>query len=124
MKNHWMIHRVLLGLLMLVSGVLKLLMVKPSGVAGMLSGIVLFSWAASFWAWILMLGEILSGLAILSNWKLKYTAYIPVIILAIAVLFMIIKWSNLGSTSWSSVIFHLIAINAYLMLACDYEKKR
>lgn len=124
MKNNLTIQRILLGLLMLVAGLLKLFVSGPDGVSGMLSSLALFSWAAGFWAWILIIGEIGSGIAILSSWKLKYTAYVPVIILAVAVLFMTIKWTALGSTSWSSVIFHLIAINGYLMLANSTDKKK
>lgn len=124
MKNHLLVQRYLLGLLMLVAGLLKLLVTGAGGVSGMLSNIVLFSWAPGFWAWILIIAEIGSGVAVLANWKLKYTAWLPVIILAVAVLFMTIKWSALGSTSWSSVIFHLIAINGFLWLACGSDKKK
>lgn len=108
---------ILLGLLMLVPGLLKLFSSKVSGVSGMLSVNFLFSWAPMFWAVVLIIGEIGSGLAILGKWKLKYTAWIPVIILGIAVLTVTIKWTNIGSTGWSSLIFHLIAISNYIMLS-------
>jgi len=119
-----LIQRILLGLLMLVAGLLKLFVSGPSGVEGMLSGNFLFSWAPAFWVWILIIGEIGFGLAILANWKLKYTAWIPVIILSIAVLTTTIKWSDIGSTGWSSVIFHLIAIVGYVELTCGNHRKR
>ena len=67
MKNLMTINRVLLGLLMLVAGLGKLLLVGPSGVSGMMSGIALFSWAPMFWAWVLIILEIGSGAAILAK---------------------------------------------------------
>lgn len=59
MKHLQTINRVLLGLVMLVPGLLKLFVTGSSGVTGMLSGIALFSWAPAFWAWILILSEII-----------------------------------------------------------------
>lgn len=108
---------IFLGLLMLVSGLIKLFAMGPEGVSGMLSQSPLFSWAPLFWAWILIIAEIGSGLSILARWKLKYTAILPVIILGIAVLTVLIRWSALGQTSWGNVLFHLIAIINYLILA-------
>lgn len=123
MKNLSVINRILLGLLMFVPGLLKLLVVGPTGVTGMLSGNFLFSWAPAFWAWILMLGEITSGIAILGNWNVKRISIIPIVILTIAVLTTTIKWTALGSTGWSSVILHLVAIAGYVGLACSGSKK-
>ncbi|MBI2045699.1 DoxX family membrane protein [Candidatus Pacearchaeota archaeon] len=123
MKTWGTINRILLGLLMLVSGLLKLFVVGADGVSGMLSGIVLFSWAPFFWAWLLMLGEIISGAAILANYKLKYFAIIPIIVLVIATLFMGINLANLGQTSWSVVLLHLVAISNYVLLAQYGAKK-
>ncbi|MEX2017309.1 MAG: DoxX family membrane protein, partial [Candidatus Pacearchaeota archaeon] len=74
-------NRILLGLLILVPGIIKLFVSGPDAVIGMLSGIALFSWAPAFWAWVLMLSEVIFGLAILANYKLKYTVIPPVIIL-------------------------------------------
>ena len=118
MKNFNLVHRILLGLLMLVAGLLKLFVVGSSGVTGMLSGNFLFSWAPAFWAWVLIFGEILSGIAILANWQTKYTAWVPVIILGFAVITMGINWSNIGSTGWSKVFLHLIAIWGFIGLSC------
>jgi len=123
-NSNWLmtINIILLGLLMLVPGLLKLFVSKPSGVSGMLSGNLLFSWAPMFWAIILIIGEIGSGLAILTRWKLKYTAFIPVIILGIATLTVTIKWNDIVSTGWSSLIFHLIALSNYLMLGIKHNR--
>jgi uncharacterized membrane protein YphA (DoxX/SURF4 family) len=124
-KNHnWLmaVNVILLGLLMLVPGLLKLFSYKVSGVSSMLSGIFLFAWAPAFWAVILIIGEIGSGLAILTRWKLKYTAWIPVIILTVATLTVAIKWSAIGTTNWTNLLFHLIAISNYLWIAMMPKK--
>lgn len=123
-NSNWImaVNIILLGLLMLVPGLLKLLSSKPSGVSTMLSGIPLFSWAPLFWAWILIIGEIGSGIALIARWKLKYTALIPVIILIIAALTSTIKWSSIGSTNWGVLIFNLIAVTNYIMLSMKYRR--
>ena len=111
-KTQW----VLLGLLMLTAGLMKLFLVGSEGISGMLSNIALFSWAPTFWAWVLILSEIAFGALILARYKLEYTTIPPMIILAIAVLFTIIKWNSLGETSLTNLLFHLIAISGYWML--------
>lgn len=117
-KMQW----ILLGLLMLVPGLLKLFSAfGPNangipGVVGLLGGIALFSWAPAFWAWVLVAAEIVFGVLILAKYKLKYTTIPPMIILAVATLFVSIDWANLGGTAWPSVLFHLIAITGYWML--------
>ena len=114
MKNYLKLtNRVLLGLLMLVPGLMKFFVVGSDGVAGMLSGIVLFSWAPVFWAWVLMISEVGFGLAILANYKLKYTVIPPVVILLVAAFAF-----NIGNMS--SLLLHLVAVSGYLMLA--YKK--
>jgi uncharacterized membrane protein YphA (DoxX/SURF4 family) len=115
---------ILLGLLMLIPGLMKLFVMGPSAVTGMLSGIALFSWAPAFWAWILILSEIVFGLLILAKYKLELTVWPPIIILAVAVLFVTINWGDLMSTSWPSVILHLIAITGYLGLGCMSKQKK
>lgn len=109
---------VLLGLLMLLPGLLKLFDMGVSNVAGgLMANHPLFSWAPMFWAIVLVILEIATGVAILTRWKLKYVAYVPAIILAVALLTVTIDWTNLASVSWSSVVLHLIAIANYLVLA-------
>src|SRR3990167_6742709 len=106
-------NRVLLGLLLVIPGVTKLFITGPDGVVEMLSGIGLFSWAPAFWAWVLMLSEVVFGLAILANYQLKYTVIPPVIILLVAAFAF-----NIGNAS--SLLLHLVAVAGYLMLA--YKK--
>lgn len=100
------VNWILLGLLMLVPGLIKLFVFEPSGVSGMLSGNVLFSWAPTFWAWILIIGEIGSGIAILTKWRVKHVMWIPVIILVIAAFTS--NWNN-----WPGFILHLLAASNY-----------
>src|SRR3989344_1777083 len=96
-----LVNRILLGLLMLVPGLLKFFVIGSEGVAGMLSMIVLFSWAPAFWAWVLMISEVVFGVAILANYKLKYTVIPPVIILVIVAFAF-----NIGNLS--SLLLHLV----------------
>ena len=64
-KNVLTVNRILLGLLILVAGLTKLFVFTPSGVVENVTGkIVLFSWAPLFWAWVLILSEIIFGIAI------------------------------------------------------------
>jgi uncharacterized membrane protein YphA (DoxX/SURF4 family) len=104
------INRVLLGLVMLIPGLLKLFVTGVTGVTGMLSGIALFSWAPGFWAWVLILSEIIFGIAILANWRLQYTVIPPMIILLVAA--FTVQWGN-----WSSVLLHLIAVSNFSLIA-------
>lgn len=111
-----LINRILLGLVMLIPGLIKLFVSKPAGIQNMLSNIFLFAWAPLFWAWILILSEICFGIAILANFRLKYTTIPPIIILSVAVLFVTINWKNFSGTPWSSVLLHLIAISGFVIL--------
>lgn len=108
-KNLVVANRILLGLVMLVPGLMKLFVMGSTAVSEMLSGIVLFAWAPMFWAWVLILSEIVFGIAILASWKLEYAAWPPVIIMLVAAFF--VAWGN-----WGSFLMHItIALN-YLML--------
>lgn len=110
------VHRILLGLLMLIPGLVKLFVATPTGVTGMLSGLGFP--AAMFFAWILIISEIVFGIAILANWKIKYTVWPPIVILAIAVL-TTTPWMG-GKTllmAMPNLILHLVAITGYWMLS-------
>jgi len=105
MKINW----ILLGLVMLVSGLLKVFVMGVSAVEGMLVGIVLFAWAPALWAWILIIGEIGSGAAILVGWNLKKIVWIPAIILVIAT--FTAQWGD-----WVNMLIHLALASNYLLL--------
>jgi len=108
-KNIVVANRILLGLVMLVPGLLKLFVSGSDGVTGMLSGIALFSWAPSFWAWVLILSEIVFGIAILASWRLKYTVWPPAVIMLVAA--FTVAWGN-----WPTFLMHLAIASNYLML--------
>ena len=110
MKNLQIINRVLLGLVMLVPGLIKLFGTGAAGISGWLGAMALFAWAPMFWAWVLILSEILFGLAILANWKLEWTTIPPMIILVIAA--FTVHWGN-----WSSFLLHLLAISNLALIA-------
>ena len=112
-----LINRILLGLVMLVPGLLKLFVYGSSSVIGMLQNIALFAWAPTFWAWVLILSEILFGAAILADWKLKYTVIPPMIILTVAA--FTVNWG-----SWSSFLLHLVAVSNYSLIAGWKSRKR
>ena len=100
-------NRILLGLLMLVPGLLKLFVYKPAGVVEMLSGIGFP--VATFFAWFLILSEIVFGIAILSRWKLEYTVWPPIVIMLVAA--FTVAWD-----SWPTFLMHLVIASNYLLL--------
>lgn len=108
-KHAGTVNRILLGLVMLVPGLLKLFVMKPSAIVGMLSGISLFSWAPTFWAWVLILSEIVFGIAILFKWRLEHTVWPPIIILVIAS--FTAHWAN-----WGNMLVHLALASNYWLL--------
>lgn len=110
-----LINRILLGLVMLVSGILKLFVIGPDAVTGMLSGMALFAWAPAFWAWILILSEIIFGIAILAKYKLEYTVWPPVIILVVAS--FTAHWAN-----WGNMLVHLALASNYAIWGMKKSK--
>ena len=99
--------RVPLAGLFLLAGIGKLL--NPGGPTGMLQSLGFP--VAGFFAWVLLLSEIVFGLSILVGWKVKYTAWPLAFILLVAVLLV-----TLPSGNWSSVFFHLLGIGSLVSL--------
>ena len=120
-----LVNRIILGLLMLLPGLVKLFVAKPSGVTAMLDG---FGFPIPmFFAWVLMLSEIVFGIAILANWKLKYTTWPPMIILLIAIL-VTLPWGDGKAFLMSipTIMLHLVAITGFWLLGSKemtYSKK-
>ena len=106
------VNRILLGLLMLVPGIVKLFVMKPSGVTAMLISIGFPM--PMFLAWVLIFAEIIFGIAIIANWKIQYTVWPPMIILAVAVL-TTVNWKN--PMSASTILLHVVAISNYWLLS-------
>ncbi|MEK6873626.1 MAG: DoxX family protein [Nanoarchaeota archaeon] len=95
--------RVFLGLLMLVPGISKLM--NPGGPIGMLTNLGFP--IPSIMAWVLIISEIVFGLTLILGYKVKYTVWPLVIILAVATIFVVIPNT---SGSYVNLIFHLQAI--------------
>ncbi len=102
--------RVTIGALFLVAGIKKFM--ATEGVVGMLSGLGFP--APTFFAWILMLSEVIFGAAILVGYKVKYTAWPLVIVLAVATILVVIPNSGYGS---SNFYFNLISIAGLITIA-------
>ena len=107
MKHLGLINRILLGLVMLVAGLMKLFVVKPAAVTGMLAG---FGFpAAMIFAWLLIIAEIVIGVMILAKWQMKYAGTIAAVIL-VGERFTA-WWAN-----WGNMLIHLALASNYLMI--------
>ena len=103
--------RITIGLLFLVAGIKKFM--APDGVSGMLGGLGFP--APVFFAWILILAEVIFGALVLVGYKVKYTAWPLAVVLAIAWILVVVP-SQQGITS-SNSFFHLIGIAGLLTIA-------
>lgn len=111
------VNRVALGILFAVAGLIKLFVFKPAGVEAMLSG---FGFpAAMFFAWVLILVELLGGLAILAKWKIKEAAYLLMVVMVIAAFTAYLPnfSSNIGS--WTNFLLHLVAASNLWLIAVE-----
>ena len=101
--------RVTLGLLFVLSGYRKF--INPDGVAGMLTGIGFP--LVTFFAWVLILSELVFGLLILVGFKVRYTAWPLAFVLLVAEITVV-----LPNGFWSTnSFFHLIAIAGLVTIA-------
>ncbi len=116
MKNFGLLNRILLGLVMLIPGLFKLFVAGPNAVVGMMQGIVIFAWAPVFWAWVLILSEIIFGIAILANFKLEYTTIPPIIILLVAAFTVYFNYQDLLKVNWPTFLLHIAAASNYALL--------
>ena len=112
-KRAGTVNRILLGLLMLIPGCLKLFVLKPAAVVGML-GKIGFP-APTFFAWVLILSEIVFGIAILTKWKLQYSVWPPIVIMLVAG--FTTSWGN-----WPLLLMHLVIASNYFMLGVNHTK--
>lgn len=107
------VNRVLLGLTMLVAGILKLFVIKPAGVVGMLTSLGFP--APSVLTWVLIVVELLAGIAFLADKYLKYASIGAAIVLILAAF-------TAYKGQWSTILLHLTAASNYIMVAsktCD-----
>ncbi len=104
--------RLALGVMFLIAGYGKIK--GPNNIVGMLTNMGFF--APMFFAWVLILSEIIFGLTVLIGWKVKYTVWPLVIILAVAIIKAVIP--NLAQPGGSiNLLFHLLGIAALISLA-------
>lgn len=115
------VNLVLLGLVMLLPGLMKLFIIKPSAVSGLLASLGFP--APTIFAWILIIAEIGSGIAILTRWNLKHIVWIPMIILVIAGLTTTITWASIGGSQWPSFLMHIALASNYWLLGHIYSKR-
>ncbi|MEK6951024.1 MAG: DoxX family protein [Nanoarchaeota archaeon] len=106
------ILRVVLGLLFILPGLNKL--ANPGMIIGML-GQLGFP-AAGLFGWILLLSEILFGAAVLVGWKLRYTVWPLVVVLAVATLLVGLPALAKDPMAMINISFHLLGIAALISL--------
>ncbi len=104
-----MILRIVLGLLFIIPGIMKLM--NPAGPTGMLTGLGFP--APAFFAWVLLLSEIIFGISILIGWKVKYTVWPLVLIMVIATITVVIP--NMGGQV-GNLMWHILAIAGLVSL--------
>ncbi len=102
--------RVVLGLLFLVPGIMKL--TNPQMIIGMLEGIG-FPVAALF-GWLVIIFEILCGIALIVGWKTKWAVWPVIVIMIVATI--IVAPGQLAAGNPSGLLFHLLAIAGLVMI--------
>jgi len=102
--------RVGIGLLFLNAGIGKLM--NPAGPTEMLTGLGFP--APVVFAWILLLSEIIFGLAVLTGYKVKYTVWPLVVVMLVAGLAVAVP--NAGG-NYTVSLFHLVTATGLISLA-------
>ena len=104
---------------MLVAGLTKLFVLGADKFTSVLSEIGFpIAW---FFAWVLILSEIVFGIAIMAKWKLKYVVWPPIAILLIAAL-TVYTLRDKGP-QWGQIGIHLaLASNLWLISANEKAK--
>lgn len=109
-----LVHRVLLGLFMLIPGLIQLYAFGPEGVSVLFTSFH-FPFPV-FWAWVLIGAQLLAGLALLANVRVRTVAWVPIVIVVLILLLVVIKWDDIVRTNLSSLLLHLIALLGYIRL--------
>lgn len=107
--NFWFIrvNTFLLAALILYAGISKLFIRGVDGVIGMLTNAGFF--LPVFFAWVLIIAEIGSGILLFTGWKKKYVVIVPAIVMTVAAFTM--AWGN-----WQSFIQHLVLATNFLLV--------
>ena len=108
-----LVIRIAVGALFLTTGFSKL--ANPDGVIAFLGG--LGFGAAAFWAWLLLLSEIVFGLLILLGGMTKLTVW-PLVVILLVAIFKIYFPSYLDGQNGAKtdLLFHIVAMASLLSL--------
>ena len=107
--------RIIIGPLFIITGLQKLF--NPSWIIGLLNGLNFP--AATFLGWVLLLSELIFGIAVLVGWRAHYAVWPLAFILLIATLFVHLPGFFSGQPmAIVTILFHLfgIAANYYYLL--------
>ena len=105
--------RLALGLVFIIPGLQKL--ANPAMIAAMLQGMGFP--APTLLGWLVLLAEIIFGVAVLVGWKVKKTVWPLVVILAVALISVHIPaWMAAKPMALIGVLFHLLGIAALVSL--------
>lgn len=104
------ILRISLGLLFIVPGIMKLM--NPAMPAGMLEGMGFP--APIIFAWILLLSELIFGLALVVGFKVRYAVWPLAVILLVATIMVHIPSTD--PMKWINVLFHVVGIAGLVSL--------
>ncbi len=113
-----LVNRILLGLLFLIPGIMKAFVLKPSSVAGFFGQLGIP--APLFFAWVVMLSEILFGLALLANYKLDLAVLPLIIIMIVAALTAVAPWKSPENTP--AFIMHLVIATNLWIIGSHHRK--
>ena len=114
-----LVNRVLLGLLFLVAGLIKFWAVTQGSWQTPAFFASLNIPLATFFAWVVMLSEIIFGIAILAKYKLEYTVWPLIIIMVVAALTANL-YGGQGGPNWTGMLMHLaIASNLWILGGVD-----
>lgn len=101
------ILRIALGLLFLIPGLGKLM--NPAGITGMLGGLGFP--IAGFFAWILLISEIVFGTMLIFNWKTKIAVWPLFAILLVATLLVAIPGLDMSNPmTIINILWHLVGL--------------
>ncbi len=104
--------RVVLGGLFILPGFMKLM--NPGMIIDMLKQLSFP--AAVFFGWVLLLSEIIFGIAVLVGWKTRYTVWPLVVILGVATLLVGLPALGKDSMAMINVSFHVLGIAALISI--------
>lgn len=98
---------------------------NPSMISGMLGGLGFP--APGFFAWVLLLAEIVCGALLIVGYKVNWAVYPPMVILVVALLLVHLR-AEPNPMKWINVLFHLIALSGLAYLggagAGDYSVEK